>query len=237
MLDPTSGAGALAKVGDALKGWPLWLLAAIAACLSLLLFPAFSGLIPQPYSSAVLFVVVSAWILTVAKALSYLPTLVRARTNKITAERKFVITPEKVQCHWGISKQGDGSYTTQIAGHLTIKNLTNDKLHLVSVRLIKPKIRGEVLHSWVLIRSLSDNVYGTSNTSGFYIPPNGFLPASMSIIYRGMPNQRTGYLPVTFEISDATGNRSRARVSMRCVTPGPEKEALHKRITWIWRMG
>ena len=42
---------------------------------------------------------------------------------------KFVITPIDHQCFWGVSKQSDGSFVTQISCHYLIKNRTEEPLY------------------------------------------------------------------------------------------------------------
>jgi hypothetical protein len=91
--------------------------------------------------------------------------------------RRFHVTPEAQQSFWSSSKQADGSIVTQVVARLTVKNRTEEPLGLSHVRLVTPRIRGEIVHEDVSVRAVDRNMYGTAAHSGHLIPPKMVLPA------------------------------------------------------------
>jgi len=70
---------------------------------------------------------------------------------------------------------------------VVVKNRTAEPLGLTHVRLVKPKIHGEIVHEEVIVRAVGRNIYGTAAHSGHLIPPKVSLPASASVMIRGVP--------------------------------------------------
>ena len=103
-------------------------------------------------------------------------------------------------------------YLTQVAVHCMVKNRSTTPVHLMKARVIKPKIRGEVLPGLVVTRAQNANVYGTPHVSGNYIGPGQTLPASCTILVRGMPRQRSGPMQAKIEFEDADGHRERIKI-------------------------
>jgi hypothetical protein len=86
--------------------------------------------------------------------------------------RRFHATPEAQQSFWLSSKQADGSIVTQVVARLSVKNRTEEALGLSHVRLLKPRIRGEIVHEDVSFRAVDRNMYGMAAHSGHLIPPS-----------------------------------------------------------------
>ncbi len=123
--DPLGATAAATKLGDTVKGWPLWLFLAIALGLTVfVVVPPFIALAPGSYRAAVSFAAVMAWILAAAKGASYVPGLLATRRAYRAAQVKFVVTPVEDQSIWGIAKQQDGAYVTQITVRCMVKNRT-----------------------------------------------------------------------------------------------------------------
>jgi len=136
------------------------------------------------------------------------------------------MSPTGGQCHWNMTKQTDGSTTTQISVRLLVKNLTAAPLGLVNVRLMRPKIPGEVVCEDVSIRSVRGNLYGSAVHSGHMIPPKQALPATIMLIIRGTPKQQASeVLHVTLGVTDDEGNEQRIKVPLRGFASPPKQAA------------
>lgn len=230
IADPT---GVATKVGDAIKSWPLWLLTAVAlGVTTLALVPTFRALVPASYASLLWFVVLMAWILVATKSASHLPAWWSARGAHRAAQIKFVVTPIESQSFWAIAKQADGSYTTQIAVRCMVKNRTGEPLHLLKAKIVKPKISGEELPGVVTMQAPHSHVHGTAYVSGHHVPAGQTLPASATLLRRGMPNQRSGTLAAVVEFQDADMNRVRMPIFLNMGSPpGPARP------NWLDRLG
>ena len=55
-------------------------------------------------------------------------------------------TSKTTKSFWSSSKQADGSIVTQVVARVVVKNRTAEPLGLAHVRLVKPKIDGEIVH-------------------------------------------------------------------------------------------
>jgi hypothetical protein len=138
--------GTFTKALDVLKDLPLWLLTGLAVFL--LLFPFLSGagdlLSPTALSwiriTGVLFA-----ILAVSRLANVLTPTVRAWWTHRDERRTLHLTFNDAQSFWHVTKQPDGSMLTQFALRFMVKNRTNAPIHLLKARLIRPKVRGEVL--------------------------------------------------------------------------------------------
>ena len=228
-IDPSSAATFFARMGNALKEWPLWLLLGVAISLSVfVLVPDFRALVPSRVSTAVVFMTVAAWVLAATKGCALAIGAAHAWKSGQESRVKFVVTPVDGQCTWGISKQADGAYITQISGHFMVRNRTANKLQLVGVKVVKPKINAERLPGLVTMRGLNTSMHGTAHVSGNFIPPNEALPASATVLYKGIPSQRSGYLKAVMEFTDADANRARVSVRLQCHSAGPVRTLLER---------
>ncbi len=134
----------------------------------------------------------------------------------VTAHHRFHVTAVPQQSHWSCSKQSDDSLVTQVSAHLLIKNRTEDPLALASARLIGPRIRGEIVHSDVSVRAVDRNMYGSAAVSGYTIPPNMSLPASVVIMIRGVPWRKPDKeVRATIGVTDDEGHEERITIRMR----------------------
>ena len=197
-----------------MKNWPLWSLFAVALSLGVVLaVPDFREVVVPSGAVALTCAVVVAWIFVLTRAIQPTLNLVSRYRYGREQARRFVVTPLDQQCHWSIARQLDGSYITQFAAHFLIKNRLSVPLYPTDARLIKPKVRGELMPSPTLfIGTLDDRTYGTGAVSGNHIPPGATLPVSCVIMMRGVPKQRSGRLPAIIEIKDTEGHGERAKV-------------------------
>lgn len=212
-MDPSSGIWARAL--DGVKNWPLWLLVAIALSLTVLVaIPDFRALASPTTATGLVYAAIVAWIFVLARAAKPTSEAVLTYLHYREQSRYFLVTPVEGQCHWGVSKQPDGSYITQVALHCLVKNRSTEKVHIMKARIIKPRIKGELLPGLLVTRTQNANVYGTALVSGSYIGPGQTLPVSCTLLTRGTPRQKSGPMEAKIEFEDADGHRERVKVRL-----------------------
>lgn len=221
-------AGAATKALDVLKDLPLWLLSGLAVAAGVLLW--IPGLLPLAVRPWLTGGSVTFGVLAAARAIAMLFELIPVWKKMRQEHRRFHVTPEAQQSFWSSSKQADGSIVTQVVAHLTVKNRTEEPLGLSHVRLVKPCIRGEIVHEDVSVRAVDRNMYGTAAHSGHLIPPKMALPASASVMIRGVPWRKPkNEVRVKIAISDDEGYVQIVAFKMRVIAPAsatPARPAL-----------
>lgn len=215
------GVGAARALG-ALKDLPLWLLTALAVSADVLIvIPAIASALPAGFRPWLVLAAVVFNILAVTRAVAVLVKKVPLWEISADARRRFHITAVPQQSFWSSAKQPDDSIVTQVVIRLLVKNRTDNALVLVRVRLIKPKIRGEIVHEDVSVRAVDQNVYGDAVHSGYTVPPKMLLPASASILVRGVLRRELGsQVKVTIGVTDDEGHEQKVVAQMR-VIPSP----------------
>jgi hypothetical protein len=204
-----------ARALDSVKNWPLWLLVAIALSLTILVaVPDFRALASPTTATALVFAAIVAWVFVLARAAKPITEAALTYLHYREQRRHFLVTPVEGQCRWGVSKQSDGSYVTQVDVRCMVKNRSTEQVHIMKARLIKPRIRGEVLPAVVLTRSQGANVFGTPHVSGNFIDAGQTLPVSVTILVRGVPWQKSGLMQAKIDIEDADGHRERVKVRL-----------------------
>jgi len=168
-------------------------------------------------STAVLFATIVAWILAATRSVTPAVRAWRERRAALEARIKFIVTPVEHQCVWGVSKQADGSYVTQVSGHFMVKNRTDSPLHLMTARLVAPRIKGEILPGLLMMRAANGGMHGTAYVSGSFTPPRNTLPVSATILIRGIPKQRAGAMAATIEVTDADADKERVKLQLNCI--------------------
>ena len=222
-MEPLTAAGVTqsAKAAGILKDWPLWLFLALALSLTVFMgVPTFRNIVASDKQPIFWFAVIAAWIFVFARGAKPAFAAIRGLNAQREARRHFVITPIDAQCFWAVSRQADGSVVTQISGHFMVKNRSSEKLHLMSGRVMKPKIKGEVLPGLLVTRMRGQDTYGTAHVSGNFIPAGEALPASWTYLVRGRPRQRSGPMHAVIEFSDANGHRERANLVLQGMPQG-----------------
>jgi hypothetical protein len=201
-----------ARTLAAIKEWPLWLLVAIAGSLTVLVVvPDFRNLAPAS-ATALVYCTIVAWIFVCARAAKPIIDAILAYIRHREKRRHFVLTAIDQQCRWGVSRQTDGSYVTQLAFECMVKNRSTEPLHIMKAKVIKPKIRGEVLPRLVGTRAPNASTYGTPHISGHHIGAGQTLPIACTILIRGQPKQTNGPIRAIIEIEDADGHRERIKL-------------------------
>jgi hypothetical protein len=215
-MDPAT-ANLGTKILTAIKEWPVWILFAIALSLTVILaVPYLQAAVP--ISAALLIcAAVVAWIFFIARATQ--PTVAAIMGYLQRREQKhFFISPIEQQCDCGISKQPDGSYITQFSAHCLIKNRSRELLYPTNARIVRPRIRGEVIpNPTIFIEGHDRRTYGSAGMSGNYIPRGATRPVSCIIMIRGRPRQKFGAIFATIEINDADGHRQRVKARFQYV--------------------
>jgi hypothetical protein len=219
-VEPVSATtGTWAKIAAELKDWPLWLFAAVALSLTVfVLVPEFWQLVSVPTRRAVLFAAVVAWIFAACRAVTPIVHAFHAYRAASEARIKFVVTPVEHQCFWGVSKQTDGSFVTQVSGHFLVKNRTDEPLHLTTAKLIRPRIHGEALPGLLTMQSPNSNMHGTAHVSGYFIPPQATTPVASTILIRGVPKQKPcTFMNAVLEMADANAHKERVKLKIKCI--------------------
>jgi hypothetical protein len=163
-MDP-SNTGMLARALDGMKQWPIWLFVAIALSLTVfVVVPDFRHLASPAASAALVYGTIVAWIFVCARAAKPLTEVALAYLHYREQSRYFLVTPVDHQCFWHVSKQPDGSSVTQVGLHCMVKNRSTEPLYIMKARVIKPKIRGEVLPGLVGTRAPDASIYGTPHS-------------------------------------------------------------------------
>lgn len=180
--------GAATKALEVLKDLPLWLLAGLGIAAGTLLWvPWFAAALPANFRPWVLIGGVVFGVLALARASALLLEEIPAWSKNRDQRRRFYLTANPQQSFWSNAKQADDSIVTQVVVRFVAKNLTPEPLGLARVRLIKPKIHGEIVHQDVVVRAVDSNIYGDAAHSGHVIPPRTSLPATASVMVRGVP--------------------------------------------------
>jgi hypothetical protein len=210
-MDPAA-AGAGVRILAAIRNWPLWILFAVALSLTAILaVPDFRTLASPIGTVGLACAVVVAWIFTVARAVEPTFAALSAYRRQREEKRNFFVSPIEQQCHWSIAKQVGGSYVTQFAMHCLIKNRSSQRLYPTNARVIRPKIRGEVIPNPTVFIEGPDNVYGTAAISRNHIRAGDTSPVLCNIMIRGTPRRRSGNIRAIIEISDADGHHERVK--------------------------
>jgi hypothetical protein len=201
------------RLSSAMKSWPLWLLFAVALSVSVILaVPDFRAVVVPSGTMAVTCAVIVAWFFVLTRAIK--PTLNLGSKYRHGREfaRHVIVTPLEQQCRWSIARQPDGSYVTEFAVHFVVRNRLSVSLYPTDARLIKPKVRSELMPKpRLFIGPLEGRTHGTAAVSGNQIPAGATIPVSCMVTMRGMPKQRPGRLAATIEIKDSAGHCVRGK--------------------------
>lgn len=224
MTGVEQGAGAATKALEVLKELPLWLFSGLAISAGILLL--IPGLLPPSVRPWIISAGVTFAVLAVARATAILVEQIPAWKRARDERRRFHVTAEPQQSFWSSSKQADGSIVTQVVARVVVKNRTAEPLGLAHVRLVKPKIDGEIVHEEVIVRAVGRNTYGTAAHSGHLIPPKMSLPASASVMIRGVPRRKPeNEVRVKIAIGDDEGHEEIIEFKMRVMSAAPATPA------------
>lgn len=219
MSEVGDGSNAASKALDTLKDMPLWLFIGLAMAANFLLFaPIANAELPDEFRPWLFVGGVLFNFLAVARLADLLvESLGRWRQARIKSP-KFHLSIDSAESRWSTSRQSDDSTATQLVVRGLIKNLTDTPLGFVEPRLIKPKMRGEVIRASVM----TSGTHGYSSTldSGRRVPPNGLVAASIDFSIRGAPACDSGSdLPTVIGLIDDEGTERRVRGVLKGIRP------------------
>jgi hypothetical protein len=207
----TAVTGAITNALTAIKDIQLWLLTSIALFLVACLFvPVLSAAVPQ---EARKFVILGAGAFTIL-AVCRLGSLVISATNKYRADREarrtFHLTPTTQRSWWCPTRQNDGTIVTSLYAELMAKNRTDKFLHLLTARVVKPKISGEVLQVGIGTGADRYDVDG--------LPPGTTMRVSVTMQIRGHPGRVRKNplgLAAVLAVADDEGNEQRVKLHLK----------------------
>ncbi len=213
-MTPVADVGTFNKFVEVIKDLPAWLLTALAVAANVLVFvPFITERLPAAYKPWFVVAAVVFTILAVFKWFNVAVATLHAWRESWKAKKTFHLPPITQHCMWSVAKQADDSMVTQISADFVVKNQTTAPVGLVGVRLIKPTIKGEVLHDSILVREARGQMYGTAYASDHRVPAGAALPARMTMMIRGVPKLATDKpLEVTLGIRDEDGNEQHVKV-------------------------
>jgi hypothetical protein len=147
----TAIAGAITRGLTAIKAFQLWLLTGIALSLiAFLIVPVLSAAVPQEYRKFVILGAGAFTILAACRLGSQVISQITSYRAKSEARRTFHLTPISHRSWWCPTRQKDGTIVTSLRAEFWAKNRTDKILHLLTSRVVKPKISGEVLQVSIL---------------------------------------------------------------------------------------
>lgn len=182
--DPTSTADAAGRLMTALRDIPFWLFLALAlACNILLFIPQIKNELPPEWHPWLVTTTVLFTCLALVRGLANLAEYKRV-TAKSKAERQIFFC-QNGRAHWSTTRQPDNSDVTFIHANISARTNVSYEVGLVSVCLVRPKIRGKILDQIILIRHPQSDIYGSTAQSGHFLPPDQSWPVSISLSFRG----------------------------------------------------
>ena len=193
MTEPvTAISGAVTKALTAIKDFPLWLLGGIALSLiTFLCVPKLSAAVPQEARPWLTLGAVAAAILTACRLGSLVISHINSYRAKMEARRTFHLTPISHRSFWSAIRQKDGTIVSQIRAEFMAKNRTNKSLRLLTARVVKPNIPGDVLD--VSLHTDVDSQYGDID----YLPQGTTIRLSVVIHIRGFPGRVRKNSPIS----------------------------------------
>lgn len=214
---PTPTPDGFAKFVGVIKDLPVWLFMSFAVAAALLLFvPEISGEMPKDAKPWFVASLVLFGTLSIFKWIDILFGALRHLRSERKASKTFHMTPVTQQCWWSVAKQADGSFVTQIVADFAVKNQSADPIGLMRARIIKPTIRGQVIHDMITVREQRGRMHGTAYISDYRIAPGISLPARVMVMIRGVPRRKEDQdLLVVFGVSDEDGREQRFSVVCR----------------------
>jgi hypothetical protein len=185
------------------------------------LYPKLSAAVPQETRTWLTLGAVAATILTGCRFGSLVISQINSYRARLEARRTFYLTPMSQHSFWTATRQKDGTFVSQIRAALMAKNRTNKTLHLLTARVVRPNMPGEVLQ--VFINTASDSSWHGVNA----LPPNDTILVSVNIMIRGFPGrvrENPPDLAVVLAVADDEGNEQRVKLPLKAA-PIPLEDA------------
>ncbi len=99
-------------------------------------------------------------------------------------------------CH--LAQQKNGKFATQISVRADITNISDSPIRILKARLVKPKTKGEELHSEVILEKEGFRYYSHKHK----IPPHETVEASINIIVTDTLISKQKFLEITIGVID-----------------------------------
>lgn len=217
------------KFIEAVKDLPAWFLSAIATASAMLVFaPASWTELAPAYRPVSISAFIVFGTLAVFKWVAIAATVFRQYRKDVTAGKK--IHPTFKAGWWGIHKQEDGTYITQFTVDLAIKNISDASVSLMSARVIKPRIKGQVVSNSVMVRHQTLEVHGTPVGRNYRCEPGALTPARVAIMIKAQaPFDHQQDLAITLGLVDDEGREQRVRAVCKGHPKPPTKATLPKK--------
>jgi hypothetical protein len=197
---------------SALRALPVWALAGLAlAGYAVLFAPAFGGVDAATFRAqwgVVIWIEALAFsMLTVARALEVSVTSYLSHRKAAHARRALRLVPRHQQCWWHLAKQRDDSFVSQISLDVEAANLTDRPVRIVKARLIRPRMKGELIHGEVMLPKAGSPYHSHKHA----VPPHDTVTASLHIMVRGAITAQGKPIRATIGIIDHFGDEYRLK--------------------------
>jgi hypothetical protein len=224
-MEPLATATSLGtKALSVIKDLPLWLLTGIALSLAAFLsIPEFCGAVSEDTRTWLAVAATAFAIFAGCRFVSVIISLIGRYRSTLEAQRTFHLTPITYRSFWSATRQKDGTVVTQLRTEFMAKNRTDKILHLLTARVIRPKIRGQLLH--VMILTGVDTNLGVD-----CLPPGATVHISVVIMIRGFPahvreHKKLRSLAAVLSLADDEGNEQRVKLPLEPAGPDLSKIA------------
>jgi hypothetical protein len=154
------------------------------------------------------------WIGTLTAGGLTIAWLVEAGVRQYFAHRKFqaarrVLTfiPRLHESIWNLVKQQDDTFTSQFRLSFDVGNPTQRPLRLVKIRLLRPKMKGEVVNAEILLPEVGSPFHSNMHA----VPPNRSVTATAHIIVRGAAAAAGRRVHATIGVTDQYGVEYRVK--------------------------
>ncbi|MBK5125886.1 hypothetical protein IQ288_39420 [Burkholderia sp. R-69980] len=207
-------AGAVGPILTALRALPVWVLGGLAvAGYAVLFLPAFGAITPVALDGFRANWGVWAWVeavafstLAIGRAIDSGVTSYRLRRHTARDRKALVLVP-RLHPWWYLAKQQDDSYASQISLRVDASNLTDQPVRILSVKLIRPRHRDEVVNADVML-PMEGSPY---HSPRHQVPANGAAEASVHIMVRGSLGRQGKPIRVTICLTDQSGEEYRLK--------------------------
>ena len=229
---PEISSGAVKEILSTVRKLPVWMLLGLAlAGFAILFLPSFGGInlgqFRTQYGVWVWIEAVTFSILAVARSLDAGISAYLER-RKMAATRALRLVPLHHQCWWHLAEQQDRSLISQIRVDIEAANLSDQPVRIVKASLIRPKTKGELVHSDVSLPRAGSPYHSNQHA----VPPHGAVTAALHLMVRGALARQGKPLRVTFGITDQFGDEYRLkRIVLKSTQP------ILPRRPWYRRLG
>jgi hypothetical protein len=205
MADLTT-ANALSSLLGIVRKLPIWMLSGLAiAGIAVLFVPPLGGIDLTEFRKLW---GVWIWIGTLTALALTVTCLIEAGVTQYLAYRKYrasrrvlQFVPRLRESWWHLAKQQDDTFISQLTLSTEVTNLTGQPVRLVKARLIRPKMKGELVHEDVSL-PMDGSPY---HSNAHAVPANRSATAVIHLMVRGTAAAAGRYVHATVGITDQFG--------------------------------